>query len=80
MILNDKFSTGRFGVAELFKKLFSSVYSSKSSIASGCLEKSKMYTVICQQPCIVITVSEMFKALNSLDLNSCPRSDGNLVR
>jgi hypothetical protein len=38
MVLNDKLSTGRHAVAELFEELFSSVYSTNNLNINECLE------------------------------------------
>jgi hypothetical protein len=76
MVLNAKTSTGGSGVADLFKEFFSSVYSTESLNIDKCIEKSKDYIDICQQPLINFTVSEIFNALHSLDFNPCPGPDG----
>ncbi|KAL4152733.1 hypothetical protein QTP88_000566 [Uroleucon formosanum] len=77
MILGDKSSTGGPEVANLFKEFFSSVYSTDKLNIGECLGYSKNYADIYQvQPHIKFTVSEIFDAINSLDLNPCPGPDG----
>lgn len=77
MMLEEKSSTGGPEVANLFKEFFSSVYSTNKLNIDECLGYSKDYADIYQvQPYISFAVSEIFEAINSLDLNPCPGPDG----
>jgi len=76
MILDDKSLTDGHEVANLFKEFFCFVYSTNNLNIGECLGYSKNYKDIFLQPNINFTVSEVFEAINSLDLNPCPGPDG----
>jgi hypothetical protein len=77
MMLENKSTTGDLEVANLFKEFFSSVYSRKKLNTIECLDYSKTYADIYHpRPYIKFTVSDIFEAINSLDLNQCPGPDG----
>lgn len=76
MFFNDKLSTGGPDVANLFKEYFSSIYSNLILNINSCLNYSKNFADICNQPFIKISTSDIFEAISSLDGNPCPGPDG----
>jgi len=76
MFFNDESSTGGPEVVNLFKEYFSSVYSDLILNTNSCLNYSKNFVDICNQPFIKISTSDIFEAISSLDSNPCPGPDG----
>jgi len=80
MFFNDKSSTGGPEVANLFKEYFSSVHSDLILNTNSCLNYSKNFIDICNQPLIKFSTIDIFEAIISLD--PCPGPDGlpNILR